>query len=605
MSVASESSGMSAREDVGARRPWQWPGSILALPAVGYLTILFLIPGLFLISRSFEFSGAFPSLRNYERLFEVPVYLGILGSTLRLALYTTVLVVIAAYPAAYLLTACRQNVRALLLVLVLMPLWTSFVIRGFAWMVLLGREGAINKFLLWLGVIDEPLTLVFNSIGALVGTTHAMMPICVITMLSVMDGIDKNLVKAAGTLGASNSRAFWHVYLPLSLPGVTAGALLVFIISTGFFVTPALLGGASDTTIAQFIIIQIQTVLDWGFASAIAVMLLVAIMVIFAAFNMLFGLSNVPSMNSGGGTIKSSLGGGIARRIGYGVIDGLAAATDALGKAFGYLRPDRADKRRSSFGGAAISWIGGLVLAFVSLPALFVIPMSFTSVGYLAWPPSGFSLRWYEAVFANSHWWNAAARSATVAGMVAFLGLIIGTPAAFALIRHKFVGKSAVMAFLILPMMVPHIITALAVFYLFSRIGLAGTNTGLVLAHTILAIPYVVVTMMAVLRGYDFRLDQAAMTLGATRYKTLMRVTLPLLKGGLFAAFTLSFAISFDELTISLFVTAGAMRTLPAALWDSALLSVTPELTAIATMLLLAVIVVAVIPDLLRRTRRR
>jgi ABC-type spermidine/putrescine transport system permease subunit II len=155
--------------------------------------------------------------------------------------------------------------------------------------------------------------------------------------------------------------------------------------------------------------------------------------------------------------------------------------------------------------------------------------------------------------------------------------------------------------FLVSPAITPHIIIAVALFFLYSRMGLVGTTVGLVLGHTVLAIPYVVVTTMAIVKGYDTRLDHAAWTLGATRVRTLWHITIPIIRGGLIAAFMFAFIISFDELTIALFVTGGAFTTLPKAMWDDAILQVSPTLAAVATLLLLFMSVVILTSEFLRR----
>lgn len=167
--------------------------------------------------------------------------------------------------------------------------------------------------------------------------------------------------------------------------------------------------------------------------------------------------------------------------------------------------------------------------------------------------------------------------------------------------RQSFFGKGAVFAFLVSPIIIPNIIIAVSLFYLFSKMGLTGTTFGLILGHTILAIPYVVITIMAVIKNYDIRLDQAAWTLGADKITTLWLVTFPLIRAGMIAAFMFAFIISFDELTIALFITGGEVTTLPKQMWDDALLRVSPTLAAIATLLLLFMSGVILVSEIMRR----
>ncbi len=368
------------------------------------------------------------------------------------------------------------------------------------------------------------------------------------------------------------------------MPGVAAGGMLVFITALGFFITPALLGGARETMIVQVIIFQIHEVLNWGFAGAIAMLLLVSVLVIFFIYDQLLGLSTL----SGESTHEQKKGtiGKIGRWLGSNIVNAFGYLCEQGGVLIDILIPPRADRVRRS-GSRVTLWIIAMtVIAFLCVPAFFVIPVSFTEEGFLGWPPKGFSLKWYEQVLNSSAWASAVYRSFVVAISTALLGMSIGVPAAFFLARKQFFGKVALFAFLVSPIIMPNIIIAVALFYLYAKLGLVGTNIGLILGHTVLAIPYVVITVMAILKNYDHRIDQAAWTLGANKWQTLTRVTLPLLSAGLIASFMFAFIISFDELTIALFVTGGEVTTLPKQMWDDALMRVSPALAAVASLLL-------------------
>ena len=266
-----------------------WP----ILPLLAFLLALFLYPVWQLLAISFTDSkGAF-SLAHYARLFASPVYVQVLIITFKVAAWTTLFCVVAGYPVAYLLATTRPNTRGMLILWVLLPFWTSFLVRTFAWIVLLGRNGAVNKWLTGLGIIDAPLSLIYNFTGVMIGMTHALMPLAILTMTSVMQQIPTNLVPAAGTLGARGGQAFWRIYFPLSLPGVAAAGLLVFITALGFFITPALLGGARETMITQVIIENIQSTLNWGFAGAVSMLLLTTSLVVFVLYDRMLGLSTL------------------------------------------------------------------------------------------------------------------------------------------------------------------------------------------------------------------------------------------------------------------------------------------------------------------------
>lgn len=584
--------------------PWRrsgWVKNWPIYPAVLFLAFFFLYPATLLLGLStMEDSGAFTG-EHYARLLKSDLYVKVLGITLRVALWTTIFSLLAAYPIAYLLSTVKKSTRNTLIIWVLMPFWTSFLVRTFAWLVLLGRSGAVNDLLLAMGVVEFPIRMIYNFTGVMVGMVHALMPLAVLTMLSVMENIDTNLARAGATLGARPSQTFWRIYFPLSLPGVAAGGLLIFITSLGFFITPALLGGRKETMIVQVIIFHIHEVLNWGFAGAISVLLLVTVLIIFFLYDRLLGMSTLSGESGNTGGKRRGIIARFGSAAGGLFINAMGNLCEFIGRGLERLRPPRPDRPRRRMGRALV-WIGGLlVLAFLAVPSFFVIPVSFTEEGFLNWPPVGFSWKWYENVLDSNVWGVAALRSFVVALASAFLGMLLGVPAAFVLVRKQFFGKTLLFGFLVSPIITPHIIIAVSLFYLYSKLALVGTTIGLVLGHTVLAIPYVVVTVMAIIKNYDIRLDHAAWTLGATKARTLWHITMPIIRGGLIAAFMFAFIISFDELTIALFVTGGEFTTLPKQMWDDAILRVSPTLAAVATLLLLFMSVLILFSEYLRR----
>ena len=604
MSITADSPHDGGRD--GARAPSRLSRLITQygkiIPAFVFLALFFVLPVSMLLGLSFVDKEGGLSLAHYQRLWDTPVYAKVLGITLRTAAWTTVLCIVGGYPIAYLLATVAKSTRARLTILVLMPFWTSFLVRTFAWIVLLGRKGALNNFLIDIGLVEKPIKMIFNFTGVMIGMSHALMPLAVLTMLSVMEGIDANLSKAGSTMGARGGQTFWRVYFPLSVPGIAAGGMLVFITSLGFFITPALLGGARDTMIVQTIIFQIKEILNWGFAGAIGVLLMVSVLIIFFVYDKLLGLS---TLSGGEAKRANSLSqnpiGYVGAQLGGLFTRGMGTLCEWIGVAYDRIRPPRADKQRTGGGRIAIWMVGLIMMGFLALPALFIIPVSFTEEGFLGWPPKGFSLKWYQALLDSPVWVNAALRSFVVAILSSALGMLLGVPAAFMLARSSFAGKGAVFAFLVSPIIIPNIFIAVGLFFLYSKLGMTGTTAGLVLGHTVLAIPYVVITVLAVVKGYDQRLDMAAWTLGANRRQTLTRVTLPMIRSGMIAAFMFAFIISFDELTIALFVTGGEVTTLPKQMWDDALMRVSPSLAAVATLLLLFMSVFILVSEIMKR----
>ena len=234
-----------------------------------------------------------PTLRWYLKIATEPVYTRILLTTFEIGLIVTVCTLLLGYPVAFLMATAPPRRALAMLALVMLPLLTSLLVRAYGWMVLLGRRGVVNETLLALGVIDEPLKLLYNRPGAVIGMVHVLLPFMILPLYSVMKGVDVQLLKAAQNLGASPRRAFASVYLPLTLPGITSGCLLVFVMAIGFFVTPALLGGRSDMMISMLIQNQVQEVLSWEMASALSVTLLAATAVILTVYERLVGLDRL------------------------------------------------------------------------------------------------------------------------------------------------------------------------------------------------------------------------------------------------------------------------------------------------------------------------
>ncbi|WP_115089169.1 ABC transporter permease subunit [Pandoraea pulmonicola] len=562
----------------------------MAAPIVILLAVMLIYPVGQLLLLSIRGEGGF-TLAEYQRLFASSVYVEVLLITLKVSLYTTFFAVLTGYPIAYRLSTLTGARKQRLLFWVLLSFWTSFLVRTFAWVVLLGRNGVVNRTLMDLGLIDAPLSLLYSFPAVVLGMVHALMPLAVLTMLSVMENIDRRLPSAASTLGARPGTVFWRVYFPLSLPGVAAGALMVFVTSIGFFITPTLLGGRHETMITQLIIDQVMQALNWGFAGAISVLLLAVVLVVFFIYDRMVGLSTM----AGGGDAKAGKRrGGWTRALGEKVLGALGSATDLLLRALPRGKREQGD-------GAVLRVFVFLLVLFLAAPALLMIPISFDSASGLAWPPKGFSLQWYQQIWDSPLWMQAITRSMLVGIGAGLLSMLIGTPAAFLLVRGGMRGKSAMLAFVLAPIVVPRMILAVGVFYFFARIGLVGSSVGLTIAHTVVAVPYVVITMMAVLRNYDTRLDLAAYSLGARPWATLRRVTFPILGAGLLSSFLFAFATSFDELTIALFTSGGLSTTLPKQFWDEITMQISPVIAAVSTCLFLFIAALIWVAERMRR----
>lgn len=260
-------------------------------PAFTFLAVFFVYPLLRMVRLSLEAPDG--PLAYYAAIVGSPVYLTVLGLTFRTALVVTVLCVLLGVPTAYFLAHTRGAVRGVLLVAVVLPFLTSILIRTYAWMAILGRNGVVNQLLISAGLVSSPLPLMHNAFGVYVGMTHVLLPFMILPVYSVMTGIDAGLLRAAQSLGASPARTLRTVYLPLAMPGIASGAMLVFLIAIGFYITPAILGGPREIMISNLIEIQVVELLNWGFGAALAFVLLAATMGLMVAFDRFFGLDRL------------------------------------------------------------------------------------------------------------------------------------------------------------------------------------------------------------------------------------------------------------------------------------------------------------------------
>ena len=248
-----------------------------AAPAMRFLFALYVLPMLMLLAQSVE--GG--SLTHYQKALTDGLYVRVLVDTLLIAAYVSLACLLLAYPVAYFLSIAPGGWATVGIVFVLLPFWTSILVRTYGWMVLLGRNGIINRALLDSGLIDAPLPLLNNTAGVLIGMTHVLLPYMIFPLYAVMKRMDRGLLAAAEGMGASGWQVFRRIYFPLTLPGVLAGVTLVYVLSIGFFITPALLGGGKVTMVAVLIEQQVRTFLNWGFAAALSAVLLTATLLVY------------------------------------------------------------------------------------------------------------------------------------------------------------------------------------------------------------------------------------------------------------------------------------------------------------------------------------
>ena len=271
-------SGVAAGARPGRRRAPLDRWALLAVPGVGFLLVFFGYPLLELVLVSVRDPGP----ENYLIFAESPVYARVLATTFRTALVVTAICLLLGYPYAYMLHRSSRRTAAVLAALVLLPFWSSLLVRTYAWVVLLQDSGVINGLLTSLGLIGSPLPLIRNTLGVTLGMSQILLPFMVLPLWAAMRRIDWDLTRAAAGMGAGPFTAFRRVFLPLSLPGVYAGSLLVFVLALGFYITPAVLGSPRDALLSELVVNQVTRQLQFGVGSALGVVLLVATLLVLA-----------------------------------------------------------------------------------------------------------------------------------------------------------------------------------------------------------------------------------------------------------------------------------------------------------------------------------
>ena len=271
----------------------QWMILGLAAPSIFSIIAIIIIPVGWLFYLSFIGNGGDFSLVNYQRMIEYKSYARVYLITFQVSILTTLLCVLIGFPLAYFLAQLPQKIAGVLMLTVLLPFWTSLLVRTYAWLVLLQKKGLLNDFAIQIGLWETPVKLVHNMTGTLIGMAHIMLPFLVLPLYGAMRRIEKEMMHAAANLGAKPIQAFWKIFFPISLPGLVAGSLIVFVLCLGFYVTPAVLGGGRVVMIATQITAILENQFNWGAASALGVVLLVTTMIILYLAGRLLKLDSV------------------------------------------------------------------------------------------------------------------------------------------------------------------------------------------------------------------------------------------------------------------------------------------------------------------------
>lgn len=568
------------------RRRRQWQAGALLAPAAILFLGAFATPLAKVVSDSFTVGHDY-SIGNYSSLLSTPVFATIVWRTVRISLITTVISLCLGYPLAYGISRLQARWAPLLLLMVTVPFFTSILIRSYAWVAILGANGLVNRALIAIGLTDAPVKLVYNELGTLIGMVQIQLPLMVLTLYSVMRRIDRTLLQAAQSLGADPVSAFWSIFFPLSRTGVVAGTSLVFTSCLGFYVTPAMLGGPGQYVITQAIEARTTALTDQNVAEAQGTILLVAVIVLMILFRRRLGIA-LPSSSIENLPPARSL-----RR------PDLPAWFGRLGRAIA--------SSISPVSGVLLGTTMAMTLTFLVLPILVVIPLAFSSAPFLMFPPPGFSLRWFHAYFDDPAWMAATWFSLWVSVVSATAATAMGTMSAYALVRLRPRGGAAVYMAWASPLVLPHFVIAVSLYYLLASLRLIGNPLTFVAAYAVLGLPYALLVMAATIQKLDLSLEQAAATLGASPIRIWTSITIPLLRPALMSSFIFAFLVGFDDLVVSLFLSSPRAYTLPIRMWDDIRQEISPRIAAVAVVFFavaLATLAIATAVQRLREIRR-
>ncbi len=570
--------------------------TLLIVPAALYLVALYLFPILQTLRLSF---GSPAAVTSFIEVFTARSTWIVFWQTLDMAIVVTAWSLAIGFPIAYLLVHLTPRWQRIVLLLVLLPYWISTLVRSYAWIALLGRKGVVNALLLSTGLVSQPLELIYNRLGATIGMVNVVAPMMILILYAAFARIDLNLIRVGSVLGGRPLFVFGRVWLPLSMPGMWSGCILVFLISLGVFTTPAILGGATEMSVAMAIEQQVNTLLDLPAAAGLSTLLLAVTLVILLTTQhfwvpALLGdtvRARRASASSSSGTMFDRL-----ERILVALKQPVATSAGPAPRA--YWSENRSRYR-------VLLWaVCAAGILYLLIPVIVVIGLSFSSANYLQFPPRGLSLRWFQTFFQSPEWVGAAGRSFVVAAMTTVIAIILGTAAAYGMARGRVRGRRWYYLLLLSPLVIPPTILAFGLYSIYAGLGWIGSLGALAMAHVVIVLPFVFITLSQGIKALDPTIEFAASSLGGKPAYVFRRITLPLLRPAVVSGALLAFLTSFDELILALFLTSPRSATLPKRMWDSVRFEIDPT-NAAAAALLIGLSVLAVSLSLLVGAGRR
>jgi ABC-type spermidine/putrescine transport system permease subunit II len=505
------------------------------------------------------FSFWTPTLKQYQTIFAIDDYWRRLGISIAMAFGVAVLAIALAYPVAYFLVFRAGRAAGLCLLLLLIPFWTSFLLRVMSWKLLLGPDGPVNWLLIHLGVIAEPIGgLLYSRSAVVITLIYVWIPFAALPITAALQRIEPELVEAALDLGASPWRCFRTITFPLSLPGVLAAFFMVFIPTVGEYVTPLLVGGSRGKMYGNIIQDYFTKAGNLPRGAALSVVMLVVTLLLVA----------------------------------------LAARLVNL-KAVRMTQRQAAISARARFPLLTGYFAGLIALLYLPLAVLFLL--SFDAGTGLSFPFQGLTLQWYEQLFQYPETLASARNSIIVAAVSSCGATVLGTALALLHTRFNFRGDKLLFALAMLPLVVPAIILAVALLVMFIAAGIERSLWTVAIGHTVVALPYVILIVSARLAGFDPDLEEAAMDLGAPYGRVIANIVLPLIAPSILSAWLVAFTVSLDEVALALFL-AGTDLTFPVYLLGQLrFASRLPMMIAFAVLMMMGTLLLVLIAEWIRR----
>ncbi len=578
---------------------------MLLAPGILILTLCFFLPLIYLFvlcvyhgipgSGLIDYSN--PNLDNFIRFLE-SYNLKVLWRTVKISFMATILSLIIGYPIALSMTKGSNKKKSIMLALLLTPLVTNVIARTLGLMIIFGNSGFVNSVIKSLGF--KGIKFLGTELGIVLGLVQVFTPYMVLSIKAVLDNTNFNLQEAARDMGCSKWSAFRKIVFPLSMPGIVAGSLFVFLLSFSSYVTPKLMGGGTIMTMSMYVYQQGMILMDWPFAASTAMVLMMVCLIIITLYNKM--TSRIERMNDRTG---------IYRNVNYG--SGWYVFTGQVKDFFYDIYASVMRKVEESEGGRKIASglsvslekIGGVLvkimvvlgIIFIICPLPIVIISSFTKANLVYFPPKALSFKWYIGLLNKTEYLRSFTVSLRLAAFSVSTALVSGTMVAVALTRFRFRFTNFLRTFFLSPLMVPGIIFGLAAVRYASFIGWSASFKALLAAHIVICSTYVIRTVLSSLVGFDGSLEEAARDLGASPWQTFWKVTFPIIRPSIIVAGLFSFITSLDETTTSVFLVGGQSITLPVRIFSQLEYGLEPTITCISSLLVIFAIIILLVID--------